>query len=224
LGSARPGWRPAYDDPNMTADELAAAGRALYGERWQTSLAMDLHVADRTMRRWLVSETPIPNGIERELREVLVKRVKEIGGMIGYSVNPSDRSVFHYPTNAFFRYDDAGNLTLVHPGVATGDDVALVTEGAKEALRQERERDPRIKLTWLDAAGRGDSSMEIEEEYKGCVITYPRIRRDTSGWTVNLSSNNRHLFTQLGGCVVIKNHVSLEGAIAEAKRRVDELA
>ena len=133
----------------MTPDELAAAGRVLYGERWQTSLAMDLNVADRTMRRWLVRETPIPNGVERELREVLVKRAKEIGGMIGYSVNPSDRSVFHYPTNAFFQYDDAGNLTLLNPEMIARDNVPLVTEGAKEALRQERERDPRIKLTWL---------------------------------------------------------------------------
>lgn len=37
---------------DMIPNELAAAGRALYGERWQTSLATDLQVADRTMRRW----------------------------------------------------------------------------------------------------------------------------------------------------------------------------
>src|SRR2546426_214080 len=110
----------------MTPNELAAAGRALYGERWQTSLAVDLQVADRTMRRWFASETPIPGGVERELREVLIKRAKEIGKIIGYSVNSSDRSVFHYPTNAVFRYDDFGNLTLVHPGVAAWEDVPLV--------------------------------------------------------------------------------------------------
>jgi hypothetical protein len=65
----------------MTPDQLAAAGRALYGERWQTSLAADLHVVDRTMRRWLAGETSIPDGLKNELRELLIKRVNEIDGM-----------------------------------------------------------------------------------------------------------------------------------------------
>jgi hypothetical protein len=128
----------------MTPDELAAAGRALYGERWQTPLAQNLHVADRTMRRWLVGETPIPDGVESELREVLIRRVNEIGGLIGYSVNPSDRSVFHYPTGAFFRYNNAGGLTLLNAKMVARHNIPLITRGAEEALRQERERDPRI--------------------------------------------------------------------------------
>ena len=79
----------------MTPDDIARIGRALYGERWQTSLAGDLHVADRTMRRWLAGESPVPDGVDTELRKLLVDRVQEIGGMIGYSVNPADRSVLH---------------------------------------------------------------------------------------------------------------------------------
>jgi hypothetical protein len=128
----------------MTPDELAAAGRALYGERWQTPLAEDLHVADRTVRRWLVGETPIPDGVESELREILIRRVKEIGGLIGYSVNPSDRSVFHYPTGAFFRFNNAGGLTLLNPKMVAHHNISLITRGAEEALRQEYERDPKI--------------------------------------------------------------------------------
>ena len=100
----------------MNSDKLAAAGRAPYGQHWQTPVAMDLNVADRTMRRWLISQTPIPDGVSRELRQILIKRFKEIGALIGYLVNPSDRSVFHYPTNAVFRYDDAGDLTAIHTG------------------------------------------------------------------------------------------------------------
>ena len=78
----------------MTPDQLAAAGCVLYGERWQTSLATDLHVADRTMRRWLAGETSIPDGLRNELRELLINRVNEIGGVIQYSFNQSARSEY----------------------------------------------------------------------------------------------------------------------------------
>jgi hypothetical protein len=92
------------------------------------------------MRRWLASDWPIPDGVKGELQEILVKRLKKIGEMVGYVVNPSDRSVLHFPTKAFFRYDKVGSVKLVHLGVADPYSVAKVTEGAKEAVRQERER------------------------------------------------------------------------------------
>jgi hypothetical protein len=69
----------------MIPNQLAAAGRALYGERWQTSLATDLHVVDRTMRRWLAGETSIPDGIKNELRGLLINRGNEINDVIQYS-------------------------------------------------------------------------------------------------------------------------------------------
>jgi hypothetical protein len=209
----------------MTPDNMARIGRALYGERWQTALATDLQVADRTMRRWLAGEFPIPDGIDGELRKLLVERVKEIGGMIGYSINPTDRSVLHYPSGAFFRYDEAGTLTLLNPQMLAEDAASLVTQGAEEALRQESERDPRIKGMWVDATtGRASpAGNNIELEYKGCVISYPRIPMLSGQWTVNLASNNPHLLAKLGGCVVINDHGSIDGAIAKAKRHVDEL-
>jgi hypothetical protein len=67
-------------------------------------------------------------------------------------------------------------------------------------------------------------AADIEEIYKGCVITYPKIRIDASRWTVNLGSNDPRLLAKLGGrIVVINDHISLEGAIAKAKCQVDEL-
>jgi hypothetical protein len=129
----------------MMPDELAAAGRALYGERWQTPLSHDLHVTDRTVRRWLVGGSQIPDGVESELREVLIRRVKEIGGMIRYSVNTTDRSVLHYPTGAVFQYDDARGLTLLNDKMVAHHDIPLITKGAKEALREELERNPTIR-------------------------------------------------------------------------------
>jgi len=208
----------------MNPDQLAAFGRALYGERWQTALATDLRVADRTMRRWLSGETPIGVSIASELRDLLLKRLGQMGGLIGYSINPADQTMLHHQTGAWFRYDDEGAITLLNANLLEQDIVPLIRFGAEEALRQQRERDPRIALTWIDSMGRGESNMEIEVEYKGCVINYPRVRRDTSGWVINLSSNNMHLFNRLGGrTVIIKSHVSLDDAITEAKRRVDEI-
>jgi hypothetical protein len=128
----------------MSGDELAAVGRVLYGERWQTPLARDLCIADRTLRRWLVGELPIPDAIESELRAILISRVAEIGGMIGFSVNPLDQTVYHYPSGAVFRYDDASTLTPLYAGRVTPEDAALIAQGAAEALRQKHERDPRL--------------------------------------------------------------------------------
>ena len=39
---------------------LAEIGEALYGERWQTALAHELGVADRTVRRWVAGDSPVP--------------------------------------------------------------------------------------------------------------------------------------------------------------------
>ena len=48
-------------------DMLADVGRALHGERWQTALAHDLEVADRTVRRWIAGDTAPPPGVWRDL-------------------------------------------------------------------------------------------------------------------------------------------------------------
>lgn len=60
---------------------LIEIGKALYGERWQTSLANDLRVADRTMRRWGSGASPIPPAIWSEIDEVLAARATCIGGV-----------------------------------------------------------------------------------------------------------------------------------------------
>ena len=141
----------------MTPNELAAKGRSLYGERWQTPLALDLHVADRTMRRWLAGHSPIPDSVEGELRNVLIQRLRDVGELIRFSINPSQHLIVHHPTNAFFQYDDAGNLTLLNAKmveIVAPDQIPLITAGAEEALRRQRERDPELGHTWLDQFGR----------------------------------------------------------------------
>ena len=50
----------------MTPATLKIIGEALYGPRWQSDLARDLNIADRTMRRWCAGED-IPPGVAHEL-------------------------------------------------------------------------------------------------------------------------------------------------------------
>jgi hypothetical protein len=58
----------------MTPALLRQAGEALYGARWQSDLARDLKVADRTIRRWDSGSHPMPNGLGKELRALLKAR------------------------------------------------------------------------------------------------------------------------------------------------------
>lgn len=53
---------------------LREAGEALYGPRWQSDLARDLKVSDRTVRRWDAGSNEIPAGVWTELRALLKTR------------------------------------------------------------------------------------------------------------------------------------------------------
>lgn len=50
------------------------AGRALYGPRWQSDLARDLQVSDRTVRRWDAGSHDVPLTVWAELRALLKAR------------------------------------------------------------------------------------------------------------------------------------------------------
>lgn len=53
---------------------LVEAGEALYGPRWQTELARDLGVADRTMRRWVADTSAVPVGLYVDLLRLTQER------------------------------------------------------------------------------------------------------------------------------------------------------
>jgi hypothetical protein len=203
---------------------LADTGHALYGERWQSGLAADLGIADRSLRRWLNGEAPIPDNIWHEVRTLLIKRMDEIGGLVGYSVDPAECRIFHCRTAACFQYDETDHLTLLNPKMVAPSDVPMLAQGAQEALRQERERRQRGVFTaWADPKTGRIAPSTTTVPYKGCEISYPSVRTFSNKWTVNLASNDPRLFTKLGGAVVVDSFNSLEDAIAEAKRRVDGL-
>lgn len=52
---------------------LVECGEALYGPRWQTSLAEALDVHDRTMRRWVASGE-YPESVNADLLRLIEER------------------------------------------------------------------------------------------------------------------------------------------------------
>lgn len=57
---------------------LQAAGEALYGDRWQSDLAREIHVTDRTMRRWIADPHTISAGVWTDIMMLLDVRSGEI--------------------------------------------------------------------------------------------------------------------------------------------------
>lgn len=51
---------------------LTECGQALYGQQWQSALARDLWVSDRTMRRWAARGHPAR--VNAELLRLLIER------------------------------------------------------------------------------------------------------------------------------------------------------
>lgn len=61
----------------MPLDLLIEVATALYGAQWQTPLAHDLDVADRTVRRWVAGQT-IPPGVRDDLKRLVAERRDEL--------------------------------------------------------------------------------------------------------------------------------------------------
>lgn len=53
---------------------LSRAGEALYGPRWQSELAGELDISDRTMRRWVAGDSPVPPGVYLDLLRMTQER------------------------------------------------------------------------------------------------------------------------------------------------------
>lgn len=63
--------------------KLETIGQAMYGPLWQSAVARDLGVADRTVRRWVAGTSSIPPGILGELKAVCLRRSAELAELAG---------------------------------------------------------------------------------------------------------------------------------------------
>jgi DNA-binding transcriptional regulator YiaG len=62
----------------MTPAFLQKVGEALYGPLWQSALARDLKVADRTVRRWAAGDFRMPPTLADELLKLILDRVETL--------------------------------------------------------------------------------------------------------------------------------------------------
>lgn len=60
---------------------LVECGEALYGPRWQSELARDLAVSDRTVRRWAAGTHEVPAGLWLDLLRLTQERVAGLDAM-----------------------------------------------------------------------------------------------------------------------------------------------
>lgn len=58
----------------MRAEVVLAVGKALYGGRWKSALAVDLGVTYRTLHRW-ISDDAFPDDFVRRLKPVVTRRI-----------------------------------------------------------------------------------------------------------------------------------------------------
>ena len=65
-----------------SADLLAECAKLLYGDRWQSALAEDLGVSDRTMRRWAAGTSAIPEDVMGEVLYHMKLRADDLNGTI----------------------------------------------------------------------------------------------------------------------------------------------
>jgi transposase-like protein len=60
---------------------LVEAGEALYGHQWQSALARDLGVADRTVRRWVAGTSEVPAGLYVDLLRLTQERAAQLDAL-----------------------------------------------------------------------------------------------------------------------------------------------
>ena len=62
---------------------LVECGEALYGPRWQSDLARDMGISDRTMRRWAAGTTDVPSGLYVDLLRLTQERSALLDSLAG---------------------------------------------------------------------------------------------------------------------------------------------
>lgn len=67
---------------NDPSEWLTRFGQALYGPRWQSDLARDLGVADRTVRAWVAGDRRPQPGIWSDLGRLVIERRDALGALL----------------------------------------------------------------------------------------------------------------------------------------------
>lgn len=68
--------------PIVRDANLIATGEALFGPLWQSAIARDLGVSNRTIRRWVAGTSPLPDGLTAELLHLVRARKRTLAQLI----------------------------------------------------------------------------------------------------------------------------------------------
>jgi hypothetical protein len=60
---------------------LVECGEALFGPRWQSELARELQVSDRTVRRWVAGTSEVPVGLYVDLLRLTQERAAALDSL-----------------------------------------------------------------------------------------------------------------------------------------------
>lgn len=105
----------------MTRNELRAAGEALHGPRWQSALARELGVADRTVRRWLAGKIQIGDRAAKDINHLLALRGhRPLGEPVLQHVTLTTGNLVQSPRSGV----QQETLELLRPMLAAGHGVA----------------------------------------------------------------------------------------------------
>ena len=77
---------------NRTAATLRQVGEALFGPTWQTSLAAELGLADRTVRRMVAGDRDIPAGVWDDIANLCRARAGALAGWADKLGTPPKRA------------------------------------------------------------------------------------------------------------------------------------
>lgn len=82
----------------MNRETFIAAGKAAFGERWQTDMARALGVSDRAVRNWVAGKYQLPATLSADVKIILEQRRTEIEEAIKmtaekFLMNPATGSV-----------------------------------------------------------------------------------------------------------------------------------
>lgn len=69
-------------EESMQIDRLARAGKAMFGDRWQSDLARSLNVGDRRVREWVSGDRSIPDGIWSDIAVLLRQRSSDASALL----------------------------------------------------------------------------------------------------------------------------------------------
>lgn len=74
----------------MSDNLLKSVGEALYGPRWQSDIAHDLEVSDRTIRRW-ADGAPASEGVRMDLMRLCLERASRLDELADLLKGPRNR-------------------------------------------------------------------------------------------------------------------------------------